>query len=150
MYKENSEFALKVQKETDVVIELPERWANTPTPYSFTPRDIKIRFRDPKGGARDIKYATKIFSCYFTLGGERLEVSRLTAASGFEAIDDDAKALLDAYLPRVLQELIQYTQLLGQGFVLVESRIPMIANAFIDLNFKATEKDGNYVGEYKC
>lgn len=150
MYRENSEFALKVQKEADILIELPERWKHTSNSYLFTPRDIRVVFRHPERYRSEVAYATKIFTCYFTLLDKKLKISRLLPAQRFEAINDRTKALLDAYLPKVLQEFIHHAQLLECKYVIVESSIAMIVNAFIDLNFRTSQEDINYVGEYKC
>jgi hypothetical protein len=145
MYRENKEFAQKVQTDAQILIEIPNKWVSTPTPYAFTPRDIKVRFGKVSG---PLVHSTKIFMCYFTHEGKHLKVSRLTPAPGFEGINENSKALLDAYLPKVLAELIYHAGLMNVDSIVVESRIPNIANSFLDLHFKAGEKDGNYVGEY--
>lgn len=145
MYRENKEFAQKVQAEAQILIEIPNKWASTPTPYSFTPRDIKVRFGKISG---PLVHSTKIFMCYFTREKNSLKVSRLTPAPGFEGVNENSKALLDAYLPKVLAELIYHAGLMNADSVIVESRIPSIANSFLDLHFRAGEEGGNYVGEY--
>lgn len=145
MYRENKEFAQKVQDEAQIIIEIPNKWSTTPTPYAFTPRDIKVRFGKVSG---PLVHSTKIFMCYFTQEKSALKISNLKPAPGFEGVNENSKALLDAYLPKVLAEFIYHAGLMNMDSVVVESRIPNIANSFLDLHFKAQEKDGNYVGEY--
>jgi hypothetical protein len=143
MFKENKEFQEKLRKATIHVV-IPDMWKETLKPYEFCPREVRVTF-----GGGTVLSAPLIFKCYFSLERKILNITHLKPSYDFSLTNGRIKGLVDAYLEKTLKEFIRQAELLSADSIVVESDVSLIANTFVDLNFKAEKKEnGIYVGEY--